>query len=60
MCIRQVLQKIDIFMVYLKKRKFVLLKILFLAPNFIFFTHATKKDRIFMKRLCWHVAREDC
>jgi hypothetical protein len=29
--------------VYVKKRKIILLKALFLAPNFIFFTHTTRQ-----------------
>jgi hypothetical protein len=44
-------------MVYVKKRKFGLLKALLLALNFIFL-HTLHNKKKFMKQLCWRVARE--
>jgi hypothetical protein len=43
MCVCEVSWKYDIFYGLLKKRKFVLLDVLVLTPNFILFTHATRQ-----------------
>jgi hypothetical protein len=48
-------------MVYVKKMKIVILNALFLALNYLLFTHFTcyMTRRLIMKWLCGHVAHED-